>query len=111
MCLFAFADDYQILNELIKNLKANVPRVKIGKLKKNLYKSTCLQEIKKSNYNMQSSVLTDVSETQLDSSACITTFNNVSVKSESKFINYNLESINKFNFIILIIIKKNIFKY
>jgi len=86
MCLFAFADNYQILNELMQNLKANVPRVKIGKLKNDLYKSTSLQEDEKSNCNMQFSVLTDVSETQLDSSACIMNSINVSVTSEGKFI-------------------------
>lgn len=84
--LFVFAGNYQILNELMQNLKANVPQVKIKKLKNDSYKSTSLQEVEKSNCNMQSSVLTNVSETQLDSSACITSSNNVTVTSESKFI-------------------------
>lgn len=82
MCLFTFAGDYQILNELTHNLKTNAPQVKIKDFKKD--KFTSMNEIDNSNLSMQSSVLTDVSEAQLDSSACITSSINVSVASESK---------------------------
>jgi len=85
VCLFTFAGNYQILNELTHNLKTNAPQVKIKDLKKN--KFTSMKEIDNSNLSIQSSVLTtDVSETQFDSSACITSSIDVSVASESKCI-------------------------
>lgn len=83
--LFAFVDNYQVLNELIQNLRTHVPRVKINDLKKDLHKFTSWRESKKSNHNNQSSVLTDVSEMQFDSSTCITSSINVSVTSKSKY--------------------------
>lgn len=78
MCLFTFAGDYQILNELTHNLKTNAPQIKIQDLKKK-NKFTSMKEIDKSNLSIQSSVLTDVSETQFDSSACITSSIDMSV--------------------------------
>lgn len=83
MCLFTFSGDNQILNKLTHNLKINVPQVEIKDLKKD--KFTSIKEIDNySNLSMQSSVLTDLSKVELDSSACITNFINVSIASESK---------------------------
>lgn len=85
MYLFAFVGNYKILNELMQNLRTDVPRVKIEDHKKELHKFTSWRESEKSNNSNQSSVLTDVSEMQFDSSACITNSINVSVTSESKY--------------------------
>lgn len=83
--IFVFADNYRILNDIVQNMKADIPRVKIKALKKELHKFTSLKKIEKSNYSIQqTSVSTDESERQLDSSACITNFN-VSVTSKSKY--------------------------
>lgn len=84
MYLLVFAGDYQILNKITQNLNDNIPRIKIEDFNKQLHKFASLTEIEKPNHSTQTSVLTDVSETHLDSSACIASSINVSVTSEGK---------------------------